>query len=267
MTPTLVSTRHRRSRSTRGLAVRAFTLIEALVVVAIIGVLLGIVLVAVGPVRAFARSGINLSNLQQHVRTFTVYTNDYREQWPFLLPARPGRLPYPSAAPSESIKFFDVVYMWRLAMQPLAYANAPDEVFVNPDSLRFGTPPRYYSSYYYAAGFFTHWDYWDELTRLDGPAQLTARTVSDVAAPAKKGLFIDASELYRPIGPETSSEGNDPNRRISVAFADGSASRVRLGDLSRTYTYGVGFQIPFSTYTNQHRVVATMRGIKGTDIP
>ena len=72
-----------------GEANRAFTLIEILVVVAIIAVLAGLLVTAAGRSRRRARQATCASNLQQRTRAFSLYATDYGGQ---LVPAPPGKL-------------------------------------------------------------------------------------------------------------------------------------------------------------------------------
>ena len=61
---------------------RAFSLIELLVVIAIIGLLIGILLPAIGRARASAHQARGLANLRQWVLAFTMYADDYRGRFP-----------------------------------------------------------------------------------------------------------------------------------------------------------------------------------------
>jgi len=69
----------------------AFTLIELLVVIAIVGVLLGILLPALGSARDSGRGLRCLSNLRQFVLGFHMYADDFADSTvPAKMPNRPG---------------------------------------------------------------------------------------------------------------------------------------------------------------------------------
>lgn len=61
---------------------RAFTLIELLVAIAIIGVLIGILLPALGAARNSGRKAVSLSNCRQLGNSTGAYTMDNRDSWP-----------------------------------------------------------------------------------------------------------------------------------------------------------------------------------------
>lgn len=58
-------------------AIRAYTLVELLVTIAIIAVVLGILLPGLASARRYARDGLCLSNLKQIGAAWTLYTNDH----------------------------------------------------------------------------------------------------------------------------------------------------------------------------------------------
>ena len=77
----------------RGSPLRALTLIEILVVLAVIGILAAILLPALGRVRENARRGFCLNNLNQFGKALTLYQNVFGE----YLPSAPGWGVSPSA--------------------------------------------------------------------------------------------------------------------------------------------------------------------------
>jgi prepilin-type N-terminal cleavage/methylation domain-containing protein len=130
------------------LAIRAFTLIELLTVIAIIGILAAIIIPTVGKVRQSAKSSVNLSNLRQVAMGLSLYANDNRQSYPIALD--------PTATPgSQKQYWFELIDSYMGANQAnrreiLISPNATTEVTGNyrttysvhagivPTSPRFG---------------------------------------------------------------------------------------------------------------------------------
>jgi len=89
------------ARFTRDLH-KGFTLIELLVVVAIIALLIGVLLPALGKAREGARRSGCLSNLRQMVLFASVYAEDNEGWYPVLPPPRVGFGAYNSPTPQHS---------------------------------------------------------------------------------------------------------------------------------------------------------------------
>ena len=67
-----------------------FTLIEVLVVVAIIGVLAAILSPVIAKTRNKANRNLDLNNLKQQLNAFTLFATDYKGRYPWLLTQREG---------------------------------------------------------------------------------------------------------------------------------------------------------------------------------
>lgn len=64
---------------------RGFTLVELLVVIAVVGLLISVLLPALGSARAAARGAQSASNMRQIVTAFMAYATDYNQKFPTIL--------------------------------------------------------------------------------------------------------------------------------------------------------------------------------------
>lgn len=71
-----VQPRHAHARS-------AFTIIEVLCVIVLIGLIAVLIMPTLGIIRDMGRQAVSLSNLRSHAAVFNAYTNDYKEAWPY----------------------------------------------------------------------------------------------------------------------------------------------------------------------------------------
>ena len=94
---------------------RGFTLIELLVVVAIIALLIGILLPALGSARLAARNAVSFSNLRSLGQINFVYVGESRDCWlnPFLAPT----LAYNIKVPTRP------GYIWQMGLGSAAHAG------------------------------------------------------------------------------------------------------------------------------------------------
>lgn len=67
-----------------------FTLVELLVVIAVIALLIGVLLPALGGARAASQGAVSLSNMRQMATAWTTYAFDSRD---IMVPCQPARLP------------------------------------------------------------------------------------------------------------------------------------------------------------------------------
>ena len=106
-------------RGMRSLRRRGFTLVELMVVIAIIGVLIGLLLPTVGRARESARRAACLSNLRQVHQSFLLFAEDHNGQVP--LGFRAGRMQFNSmiySGTSKKFCLFGALYKTGLLPRP-----------------------------------------------------------------------------------------------------------------------------------------------------
>lgn len=125
---------------------RAFTLIELLTVIAIIGILAAILIPVVGKVRESASRAACASNLRQISLGTLAYASDNRN----LLPARPNSYRFPHAFSAADWDVFKP-YLGISSKQSLMYCPGPLKEWRNPDSPGYRTDT---SGLYLTYGYF-----------------------------------------------------------------------------------------------------------------
>lgn len=209
---------------------RGITLLEVLVVVAIVGLLIAILAPGIGAVRARARNAKDASNLRQHAAVMAQYVGDWRDDYPlFLDPSRPR-----STLRWESRErvFEDTMYFLSCLAWPVALSDSYYDGTMAEDAFwSLNEPlPRAESSewtlsvtsYYYPCAFLARPQYWSPSTRSADPATQTGATRgSEVRFPSSKALLVTTVLTLDRTGPGWPTEELE-----SIGLCDGSAVRV-----------------------------------------
>lgn len=237
-----------------------FTLIETIMVIAMIGLLIALLMPQLSGVRQASQRATSLSNLRNHVQVFTMYTGDYDGQFPFFM--RPD-------APETIIRGGGLAtrvplkhLFWALsAYWPVALAPYYDDVAYHDSTF---TPhargqSASYMTYHYSNNFVATPDYWRPETRLAGTSQYRPIRQNQVRHPANKGLMLDTWSFY---AGDMARWPPQADGAVLAGVVDGSARSITRDSLAPTYTPGPP-EHPMATWP----IIHTVGGVEAIDVP
>jgi prepilin-type N-terminal cleavage/methylation domain-containing protein len=204
---------------------RAFTLIETLLVILLVGVLVSLALPAIGRARVSAQLTKSLANLRTHATTMTAYTLDFRDTHPaFTVPGSVSVVRSSAAGIAETCNYFGAASRWSIALADDYYNEAPySDVFREPAT---GTSTL---SYWYPCVFIADPNYYTYPLRVEDFSQLRATKTSEVRFADRK-ISVTGTRLW--------TEPRLQGRRINLmpcAFVDGHALLARREQLREPY--------------------------------
>jgi hypothetical protein len=258
---------------------RAFTIVEALVVIAVVTLLMVLVVGAVRGTREAARTSACAANLRGCQQLFFLYSADYRDSWPFF--AR-RQLADAFENGGYSLEYTLQALHWPMALRGYTGGRPLEPVQVCPygpaaqaafrpggDYVMYvgGLPNGYIhtSDYWMSYSLFTDPRAWVQGGALTTPDLHPVR-VSAAAFPADKGMLIEprayhlggdavgfasAISIFRPEG-----QGNAYN----IGFIDGHGATLPVRGLVPGVS--VAGVLPGETAP----VLSTPGGILGVDI-
>ncbi len=189
----------------------AFTLIELLVVIAIIAILAAILFPVFAQAREKARQTACVSNLKQIGTGFTMYTQDYDEQYPPWTANQCGK--YPGGA-------FDIHYLYNNLVDPYikngVNVNTSElgQVWACPSTkAQFSAVSNTYAYNYYSIGGTSNCTgvgLSAAYTPFNGSTYAYPAQLSALARPSETYLIMDGAQLCRPPV-AYAANGRDPN--------------------------------------------------------
>lgn len=184
---------------------RGFTLVESLVVIAIIALLVGLAVPSLASARSFARQAKATTQIAQTGVTFTNYSNSYKDSFPFHLPGSwlqsepPDEVETPTMSDSSP---FGIRYSWPVVFHAVAPWRENYRTWINPGidfdpSSPWSSPDgtSKWPSYYMSSSLAGDPSTWMPIGGKPGPRAIR---LSDVAFTSSKAQLIEVVRPYLP---------------------------------------------------------------------
>jgi type II secretory pathway pseudopilin PulG len=254
------------------------TLVETLLVIALIAILAALLVPAIGGVRGSARTAADLSALRQHGVVFQAYGADNAGMAPCRFDPRGKRTQIRTSSgltiDSGEWGYMTQHRMWSVLLADSYYdGNVFDASFYSSRRTDFSYGD--WTDFYWTAVFLAEPKFWDLRTRT-GCDQLRGVRFDEVVDPSRKVMHANAATSIGPPADGIADRGLVETERTDFGFCDGSARSVRrhdilghegpglLGDpLARCPETGMGL------WSCDYRTVGgmiTVRGVRGRDV-
>ncbi|QOJ00554.1 MAG: DoxX family protein [Phycisphaeraceae bacterium] len=259
--------RHPTTRPNRSQPRTAFTMIETILVVALVGLLVALVAPSIGRAREHARHAASLSNLRHHAAITTAYATDWSDSAPYgVSPESPiSVLRCPSRGIAAAVRYFDFNIYWNISLAEGYYDADPwSRAFRSPALIgpipAFPTPT---TSYALSCTFLASPEHYNLSTRQIPPIGFRAVRLHEVLFPGHKSFHAD-----RWVGKDQGRERPRFPSPTLVGFVDGHAERI---DNPQESDPGDG-RLTLLDYNGHHLgrfefpYLHTFDGVRGRDI-
>lgn len=250
-----------RARAVSG-AERAFTVLEMMLVIALVGVLVSLLAPSLGRARDLGRRSVDLANMRSHAAVFHAYSIDWRDNFPFFMdPRATSTVLRPSQGQPVAIPYFFAHAFWNYALADGYYEGSHwHKSFYTPTRR-----PMRGTSYYYGCAFLASPSYWNQRTRT-GLTQLVPTSHHQVRTPSIKALFtfIDFQPSAAPTGALVMP---DLQAEVLLGMVDGNVRGVAYGAILPGVPTGDGTAPGERHLGDTPPSMHTMDGVEGRDAP
>jgi prepilin-type N-terminal cleavage/methylation domain-containing protein len=230
-------------------AARGFTLLEIIIVIAIVSILLAIFIPAVSRFRDASKRAKSLSHLRSHASSVAAYSAQSRDQYPYFgNPTGPIAVQLSGCELNMNLYYFYLAYYWHVAFP---------EMQMGPSASTLSSPgareTHCGSSYMFSSSLRARPEFWNQSTRT-GPDQWLSVRTDETLFPSSKVMFKTWDYVdERTLG------------RAEVAACDGHAAVIRADQMITGYPSGEGFWTG-SWFIRHEYGMHTIDGVRGRDI-
>lgn len=234
----------------------AFTLIELILIIAIVALLVALLLPSLGSVRSSARDVVAMSRMRQHASVFTVYSLDWDDYSPYQVHPDATTNIFRGGGLVWEVEYFWATEFWQIGIADAYYDGAVySKVFRHPDARES------YISFRMTSSFLADPRYWVEAAERDTSLWRGVR-VTETRFPSQKAWLVE----FHPIRGIPVGVGNDANSKkgVGLAFVDGHAGRFDGTELITPLQYGDGY-VPYWRSRIGFFGMHTPKGVHGRD--
>lgn len=239
-----------------------WSLIETLVVAALVAVVLGVVIPSLRVARTTAWDRADAASLRTHAQAFSLYSGDHDGILPrFIEPGRDGSIPIAGGGEVEFLRYFDAFDTWHIALAESYYGTVfSDEIFFSRRTKPLQRPEYpFRSEFLYPCSFVAAPEFWSPTSRT-GIGQLRGVALAIVRYPSAKAL------LTRAAAPDARV---DAGQKIMLALSDGGVRFVGPTERIAGYPRGDGpeFQsVGAVHFKDDPPILHTLNGALGRDL-
>lgn len=233
---------------------RAFTLIEVLVTLGVIGVLIAILIPVLAGGRSTAQRTASLANLRSIGQLVHAYTEQYDETYPWATGGING-----CGIKMQFLPVWQLYRLWPVAMHEVMPPRELRPLTLSPGARREGPesacghPP----SYEYSQSFLARPDTWSGQSDAD-ESLLRGVTLGMVTHPSSKALMWDWELAYQKQEPR--HIGPDLDEPTPMIFADGHGAAKTPSQATAPV------ENPFAdAFSRTARLHNTADGVRGRD--
>jgi len=233
-----------------------FTLFELLVVVAVIGVLVGLTIPGLAMARERARATRSTSNLTQIFAALSHYVSEERDTYPFGEAGRFYRVAFDEPGMMASTGHWSFDVQWPVLFHRVAPWREHAATWISPSSLRKPTPVP--CAYRYSHTFVARPELWSDMPGTSTATLLRPTKLQDVLFPASKVVMWDGEMPY--LRRHRSLMPGMLSNPAPMLFVDGHISELLPGKAAT----------PVANVLNPHPSAAqplhnTPQGVRGRD--